>query len=43
MNNKSMNKNYKNEGFGIWDSEDDLSWASIESTIVFAQSLGIFT
>ncbi len=43
MNNKSMNDNYKSEGFGIQDFEDDLSWVSIESTIIFAKSLNIFT
>ncbi len=38
MNNKSMSNNYKSEGFGIQDFEDDLSWVPIESTIVFTQS-----
>jgi hypothetical protein len=30
MNNKSMSNNYKNEGFGIWRVEDDLSKVFVE-------------
>jgi hypothetical protein len=37
-----MNNNYRSEGFGMHDFEDDLSWVSTESIVVFAQSLGIF-
>jgi hypothetical protein len=29
MINESMNKNYKNEGFGKQKFEDELSWVSI--------------
>jgi hypothetical protein len=31
-----MNNYYKSEGFGMQDFEDDLSWALIESVIIFA-------
>jgi hypothetical protein len=30
-----MNNNYKSEGFGMQDFEDDLSWVSIESIKIF--------
>ncbi len=36
MNNKSMNNNYKSEGFGIKKSEDDMLGVLTASTIVFA-------
>jgi hypothetical protein len=42
MINKSMSNNGKSEGFGMQRSKDDLLRVSIESTKVFAQSLGIF-
>jgi hypothetical protein len=42
MTNKSMNNNYKNEGFGIQRFEDDLLGESAESTKVFAQSSRVF-
>jgi hypothetical protein len=42
MSNKSMNNNCRSEGFGMHDFEDDLSWVSFESIVVFAQSLAIF-
>jgi hypothetical protein len=43
MINKSMINNCRSEGFGMQKFEDDLSRVSIESTIVFAQSLRVFT
>jgi hypothetical protein len=35
MTNKSMNNNYKSEGFGIQSFEVDLSWVLAELTEVF--------
>jgi hypothetical protein len=43
MNNQSMSNNYKIEGFGMKNSKDDMSWVSVESTTLFAQSSGTFT
>jgi hypothetical protein len=42
MNNKSMNNNCKNEGFGIQRSEDDMSRILTKLAIIFVQSLGVF-
>jgi hypothetical protein len=38
VTNKSMNNNYKSEGFGIQRFEDDLLRVSAESIELFAQS-----
>jgi hypothetical protein len=43
MTNKSMRNNYKNEGFGIQRSKDDLLRVLAELAKVFTQSLGVFT
>jgi hypothetical protein len=37
MTNKSVNNNYKSEGFGIQRSKDDMSRVSTESAKVFTQ------
>jgi hypothetical protein len=41
--NKSMNNNFKSEGFGIQRSEDDMSTILTKSTLVFTQFSSIFT
>jgi hypothetical protein len=38
-----MNNNYKNVGFGMQRSKDDMSGVSIESTTIFVQSSVILT
>jgi hypothetical protein len=43
MINKSVNNNYRSEGFGMQRSKDDLSWVLAESIKIFTQSLGVFT
>jgi hypothetical protein len=43
MNNKSVNNNYKSDGFGMQDFEDELSWVSTKSTTMFTQSSSVFT
>jgi hypothetical protein len=43
MINKSVSNKYKNEGFGMQKSKDDLLGVSNELVEIFAKSLGIFS
>jgi hypothetical protein len=42
MTNESVNNNYKNNGFGMQRSEDELSKVSDELAKVFVQSSRVF-